>query len=55
VREVLYQRSLALAARHLAIVHSHAGARAGIVGASVMATEHILAPTAIDRRLLAAA
>lgn len=55
VREVVYQRSPPLATRHLTIVHSHAGARAGVVGASVMATEHILAPTAIDRRLLAAA
>ena len=55
VREVVYQRSPPLATRHLTIVHSHAGARAGVVGASVMATEHILAPTAIDRRLVAAA
>ncbi|HEY2788355.1 MAG TPA: ROK family transcriptional regulator [Gaiellales bacterium] len=55
VREVVYQRSPPLATRHLTVVHSSAGARAGVVGASVMATEHILAPPAIDRRLLSAA
>jgi predicted NBD/HSP70 family sugar kinase len=55
VREVVYQRSTPLATSHLTIAHSHAGARAGVVGASVMATEHILAPQAIDRQLVALA
>jgi predicted NBD/HSP70 family sugar kinase len=55
VREVVYQRSPPLATRELMIVHSHSGVRAGVVGASVMATEHVLAPTAIDRQLLSAA
>jgi predicted NBD/HSP70 family sugar kinase len=54
VREVVYKRSPPLATSRLTIVHSHAGERAGIVGASVMATEHVLAPSAIDRQLFVA-
>jgi predicted NBD/HSP70 family sugar kinase len=52
VREIVYQRSLPLATRELSIVLSAAGARAGVVGAAVTATEHILAPTAVDAQLL---
>lgn len=48
VREVVYQRSTALATRHLKILPSGLGDRAGIIGAGVMAIEHILAAEAID-------
>lgn len=51
VRELIYQRSTPLATHALRIVRSAAGDRAGVVGASVMAIEHALAPVAIDRQL----
>jgi len=49
VREVVYQRSTALATRHLQIVRSSLEDRAGSTGAAVMAIEHILAPALLDR------
>ena len=51
VREVVYQRSLPLATADLRIVASTSGVRAGIVGAAVLAIEHVLAPDAIDALL----
>ncbi|HEX4806867.1 MAG TPA: ROK family protein [Conexibacter sp.] len=51
VREVVYQRSLPFVTRDLAIVQSADGSRAGIVGAAVLAIEHVLAPAAIDAAL----
>jgi predicted NBD/HSP70 family sugar kinase len=48
VREVVYQRSLPLATRHLRIVPASLGDGAGIRGASVMVIERVLDPTAID-------
>jgi predicted NBD/HSP70 family sugar kinase len=51
VREVTIRRSLPLATRHLRIVPSRLGARAGIVGAGMMVREHVLAPEAIERAL----
>ena len=48
VREVVYQRSLPLATRHLRLVHAQLGDAAGIRGASAMVIEHVLAPTVID-------
>jgi predicted NBD/HSP70 family sugar kinase len=51
VREVTIRRSLPLATRHLRIVPSRLGARAGIVGAGIMVREHVLAPDAIERAL----
>ena len=51
IREVVYQRSTALATRHLQIVRSRLSDRAGINGAAVMAIEHILSAEAIDERL----
>ncbi|MGH2774623.1 MAG: ROK family protein [Actinomycetota bacterium] len=42
VREVVYQRSLPLATRHLRIVRSGLGDRAGVTGAGVMVIERIL-------------
>ena len=44
VREVVYQRSLPLATADLRIVASTSGVHAGIVGAAVLAIEHVLAP-----------
>jgi predicted NBD/HSP70 family sugar kinase len=48
VREVVYQRSLPLATRHLRLVPANLGDRAGVVGASVMVLERIFAPAAVD-------
>jgi predicted NBD/HSP70 family sugar kinase len=48
VREIVYQRSLPLATQHLRIVRSELDDRSGIVGAAVMAVEHVLAPEAVD-------
>ena len=55
VREVVYRRSLPLATRNLTITHSAAGPRAGVVGAAVMAVEHVLDPAAVDGALSAPA
>jgi predicted NBD/HSP70 family sugar kinase len=54
VREVVYQRSLPLATRHLRVVRSSLDDRAGVTGAAVMVIEHVLAPDAVDRALSAA-
>jgi predicted NBD/HSP70 family sugar kinase len=51
VREVVYQRSLPLATRHLEIVRSSLDDRAGITGAAALAIEHVLAPARIDEVL----
>ncbi|MGH2949780.1 MAG: ROK family protein, partial [Solirubrobacteraceae bacterium] len=51
VREVTIRRSLPLATRHLRIVPTRLGERAGIVGAGIMVREHVLAPAAIERAL----
>ncbi len=51
VREAVFQRSLPLATRDLRIVRSKLGDRAGITGAAMLAIEHVLAPTAIDRAI----
>ena len=48
IREVVYRRSLPLATQHLRIVASRTTGRAGILGASTMAIEHVLSPAAID-------
>lgn len=42
IREVVYQRSLPLATRHLQIVRSQTDPRAGLLGLSVLLTEEIL-------------
>jgi predicted NBD/HSP70 family sugar kinase len=54
VRETVYRRSTPLATRHLEIVPSNLGDRAGITGASVLAIEHILAPKYVEERMLGA-
>ena len=48
IREVVYHRSLPLATQHLRIVPTRTGTEAGVLGASAMAAEHVLSPTAID-------
>lgn len=48
IREVVYRRTLPLASQHLRIVTSRAGDRAGVLGASAMAVDHVLSPAAID-------
>jgi predicted NBD/HSP70 family sugar kinase len=53
VREVVYQRSLPLATRHLRIVRSQLADRAGVIGAAVMVIEHVLSPAAIDAAIAA--
>jgi predicted NBD/HSP70 family sugar kinase len=51
IREVVYQRSTPLATRHLQLVRSSLGDRAGIAGAAVMAIEHALDPLVVDHEL----
>ena len=55
VREVVYQRSLPLATRHLRLVPARLGDGAGVVGASVMVLERIFAPAAVDELVTGAA
>jgi predicted NBD/HSP70 family sugar kinase len=54
LREVVYQRSTPLATQRLEIAPATLGDRAGIIGAAVMAIEHVLSPDVIDQQLLAA-
>jgi predicted NBD/HSP70 family sugar kinase len=51
IREIVYLRSTALATRHLEIVGGALGDHAGITGAIVMVTEHILSPGVFDAGL----
>jgi predicted NBD/HSP70 family sugar kinase len=51
VREVVYTRSTPLATKHLSIVQSIAGERAGVMGASMLAVEHALSPEALSAGL----
>src|SRR5215210_7301870 len=55
VREGIFSRSLPLATRDLRIVPSRLSDRAGVIGAAIMAVEHVLSPDAVDRSLQAAA
>jgi predicted NBD/HSP70 family sugar kinase len=48
VREVVYAESTPLATENLQIVASRAGARAGVIGAAVMATELLLGPDHLE-------
>ncbi|WP_167137072.1 ROK family protein [Diaminobutyricimonas sp. TR449] len=48
VREVVYTRSMPLATEHLQIVQSRAAENAGVIGASMLAIHHALAPEAIN-------
>jgi predicted NBD/HSP70 family sugar kinase len=51
VRESVYQRSSPLATQELRILTSRLGARAGVVGATTMALEHVLRPAHVDALL----
>ena len=51
IREVVYRRSLPLATQHLRIVTARTKGRAGVLGASAMAAEHVLSPAAVDALL----
>jgi predicted NBD/HSP70 family sugar kinase len=53
IREVVYQRSLPLATRHLRIARSQLADRAGVIGAAVMVIEHVLSPAAVDAAIAA--
>jgi predicted NBD/HSP70 family sugar kinase len=55
VREGIFSRSLPLATRDLRIVPSRLGDRAGVIGAAILAIEHVLSPEAVDRSLRPAA
>lgn len=48
VREVVYGRSLPLATHDLRIVSTNAGSQGGILGASAMVIDAVLAPRAVD-------
>lgn len=48
IREVVYQRSLPLATQHLRIATSRTGSRAGILGTSFLAIDHLLSPEAVE-------
>jgi predicted NBD/HSP70 family sugar kinase len=54
IREVVYQRSLPLATRHLRIVRSQLADRAGVIGAAVIVIEHVLSPATVDAAIAAA-
>ena len=47
-REVVYRRSLPLATQHLRNLTSRTGGRSGIIGASTLAIEHVLAGDALE-------
>jgi predicted NBD/HSP70 family sugar kinase len=49
LREVASARLLPMATRDLRMGHGRLGERAGVVGAAVMAIEHLLAPETVDR------
>lgn len=48
VREVVYGRSTPLVTENLQIVQSTAGRQAGIIGASVLAIDYLMAPENVD-------
>jgi predicted NBD/HSP70 family sugar kinase len=49
VREITSARLLPMATRDLRMGHSRLGERAAVIGAAVMAIEHLLAPAIVDR------
>jgi predicted NBD/HSP70 family sugar kinase len=54
VREIVYQRSTALATRSVRIARSSLRDRAGVVGAAVMVIDAVLDPAAVDEAIAAA-
>jgi len=53
IRESVYQRASARATRELRILTSRLGRRAGVVGATTLALEHVLEPANVDALLAA--
>jgi predicted NBD/HSP70 family sugar kinase len=53
IRESVYQRASALATRELRILTSRLGPRAGVVGTTTLALEHVLEPANVDALLAA--
>jgi predicted NBD/HSP70 family sugar kinase len=53
IRESVYQRASARATQELRILTSRLGPRAGVVGASILALEHVLEPANVDALLAA--
>jgi predicted NBD/HSP70 family sugar kinase len=51
IRESVYQRASALATRELRIITSRLGSRAGVVGVTTLALEHVLEPANVDALL----
>jgi predicted NBD/HSP70 family sugar kinase len=51
IRESVYQRASALATRELRILTSRVGPRAGVVGVTTLALEHVLEPANVDALL----
>jgi predicted NBD/HSP70 family sugar kinase len=51
IRESVYQRASALATRELRIITSRLGRRAGVVGVTTLALEHVLEPANVDALL----
>ena len=51
IRELVYRRSLPLATRHLQIVASVLGQRAGVVGLALLLADRIFEPARVDRLL----
>ncbi|MBD3940228.1 ROK family transcriptional regulator [Microbacterium sp. NEAU-LLC] len=47
VREIVYSRSIPLATEHLSIVQSSAAGHAAVIGASMLAIEHVLSPQSL--------
>ncbi len=48
IRESVYRRASVLATRELRIVHSRLGSRAGVVGLTTLALEHVLEPANVE-------
>jgi len=48
MREVVYSRSMPLATQHLTIAPAKVGPEAGVIGAGMLAIEHVLSPAALD-------
>jgi len=53
LREMIYRRSLPLATRHLQIVPSQLGRRAGVVGLGYLVADHVFDPVRVEQALSA--
>ncbi|WP_430592325.1 ROK family transcriptional regulator [Humidisolicoccus flavus] len=55
IREVVYRRSIPLATQHLGIVQSRGGSLAGVLGAGILAANHVLTPEGVAEIIAASA